>query len=158
MTACPMKMIVFTINLLVGLAVSQAVPALLDAESYAAWKQTVKLCTMFCLSFIMIQVGLEFDLDKTRIRKYASDYLIAMTAAGFPWIFVALYFIFAISEPLGWKEALIAARFAAPTSAGILFSMLEAAGMRKTWLFQKARILAIFDDLDTILLMVSSLR
>ena len=38
--------------------------------------------------------------------------------------------------------------------AGILFSMLEAAGMKETWLFQKARVLAIFDDLDTILLMV----
>ena len=32
--------------------------------------------------------------------------------------------------------------------------MLEAAGMKETWLFKKARILAIFDDLDTILLMV----
>jgi hypothetical protein len=32
--------------------------------------------------------------------------------------------------------------------------MLEAAGMKETWLFQKARVLAIFDDLDTILLMV----
>lgn len=32
--------------------------------------------------------------------------------------------------------------------------MLEAAGLKDTWLFRKARILAIFDDLDTILLMV----
>merc|ERR1711907_325685 len=53
-----------------------------------------------------------------------------------------------------WKMALLAGRFAAPTSAGILFTMLEAAGMKETWLFQKARILAIFDDLDTLLLMV----
>ena len=50
--------------------------------------------------------------------------------------------------------ALVAGRFAAPTSAGILFTMLEAAGMKETWLFQKARILAIFDDLDTLILMV----
>jgi len=32
--------------------------------------------------------------------------------------------------------------------------MLEASGMKETWLFKKARILAIFDDLDTLLLMV----
>ena len=77
-----------------------------------------------------------------------------MTAAGFPWIFVAVWFVYVLPEPLPWKEALVAARFAAPTSAGILFSMLEAAGMKETWLFKKARVLAIFDDLDTILLMV----
>jgi hypothetical protein len=44
--------------------------------------------------------------------------------------------------------------FSAPTSAGILFSMLAAAGLGATWLFQKARVLAIFDDLATILLLV----
>ena len=54
----------------------------------------------------------------------------------------------------GWTEALLTWRFAAPTSAGILFSMLAAAGLSATWMFRKARILAIFDDLDTILLMV----
>jgi Kef-type K+ transport system membrane component KefB len=32
--------------------------------------------------------------------------------------------------------------------------MLTAAGLTETWLFQKARILAIFDDLDTILFML----
>jgi Kef-type K+ transport system membrane component KefB len=51
-------------------------------------------------------------------------------------------------------QAFLVARFAAPTSAGILFSMLEGAGLRDTWVFGKARILAIFDDLDTILLMI----
>ena len=53
-----------------------------------------------------------------------------------------------------WKEALLAGRFAAPTSAGVLFSMLAAAGLAGTWLFRKARTLAIFDDLDTVLLMI----
>lgn len=32
--------------------------------------------------------------------------------------------------------------------------MLAAAGLGSTWLFGKARILAIFDDLDTVLLMI----
>lgn len=46
------------------------------------------------------------------------------------------------------------ARFAAPTSAGVLFSMLNAAGLGETWVYNKAKILAVFDDLFTILLMV----
>jgi len=53
-----------------------------------------------------------------------------------------------------WKDALLVARFASPTSAGVLFSMLAAAGLSATWMFRKARVLAIFDDLDTILLMI----
>jgi hypothetical protein len=53
-----------------------------------------------------------------------------------------------------WQETLLAGRFAAPTSAGVLFSMLAAAGLGTTWLFHKARVLAIFDDLDTVLLMI----
>jgi Kef-type K+ transport system membrane component KefB len=53
-----------------------------------------------------------------------------------------------------WKNALLAGRFAAPTSAGVLFSMLAAAGLSATWYFKKIRILAIFDDLDTVLLMI----
>merc|ERR1719393_980344 len=109
---------------------------------------------MFCLAYIMIGVGYEFDIDKSRIGSYGKDYGIAMTAAGFPWVFVAAWFIWVLPNPLPWQQALVAARFAAPTSAGILFSMLEASGMKETWLFRKARVLAIFDDLDTILLMV----
>jgi hypothetical protein len=83
-----------------------------------------------------------------------------MTAAAFPWVFVALYFLFVLLPPgawgawPAWVEALLAGRFAAPTSAGVLFAMLAAAGLSATWLFAKARVLAIFDDLDTVLLMV----
>jgi len=108
----------------------------------------------------MIHVGFEFHIDKGRLGKYGKDYLIAFTAASFPWIFVTLYFVFAMmpaefwSSFLAWKETLLAGRFAAPTSAGVLFSMLAAAGLSATWLYKKARILAIFDDLDTVLLMI----
>merc|ERR1719409_1733320 len=81
--------------------------------------------------------------------------MVALTAAGFPWLLCALWFVYALPGPqMGWAPALLAALFAAPTSAGILFSMLTAAGMKDTWVFKKARILAIFDDLDTIILMV----
>ena len=152
--ACPLRMVVFTVNLIVGLLFAQALPEWLSTDAYLSWMHVVKICTMLCLSYIMVHVGYEFDIDKTRLCSYTKDYLIAMTAAGFPWAFVAAWFIWVLPTPLPWAEALVAARFAAPTSAGILFSMLEAAGMKDTWLFRKARILAIFDDLDTILLMV----
>merc|ERR1719333_1460101 len=102
----------------------------------------------------MINVGYEFVLDKSKLRSYGTDTIVAMTAAGFPWLFVAGWFIWALPSPLSWKEALVMSRFAAPTSAGVLFCMLEAAGLKETWLFKKARVLAIFDDLDTILLMI----
>merc|ERR1719440_518857 len=61
---------------------------------------------------------------------------------------------FFLTLDMAFDQALLIARFAAPTSAGILFSMLAAAGLKDTWVFQKARILAIFDDPDTILLMI----
>ena len=106
---------------------------------------------MTLLAYIMIGVGCEFSIDKANITKYAKDYGVAMTAAGFPWIFVGIWFVYMLPEPMWWGEAFFCARFAAPTSAGILFTMLAAAGLTDTWLFQKARVLAIFDDLDTIL-------
>eukprot|EP00746_Dinoflagellata_sp_MGD_P149911 gnl/MRDRNA2_/MRDRNA2_81890_c0_seq2.p1 gnl/MRDRNA2_/MRDRNA2_81890_c0~~gnl/MRDRNA2_/MRDRNA2_81890_c0_seq2.p1 ORF type:complete len:495 (+),score=78.02 gnl/MRDRNA2_/MRDRNA2_81890_c0_seq2:154-1485(+) len=123
-------------------------------DVYHVWYEVVGMLSLLFLSFIMICVGYEFAIDKSKLRSYGVDTLVAMTAAGFPWLFVAAWFIWALPSPLPWKEALVAARFAAPTSAGVLFCMLEAAGLKETWLFKKARILAIFDDLDTILFMV----
>lgn len=108
--------------------------------------------TMVCLAYIMVEVGLEFTLDKRRLKSYGWDYVVAMTAAAFPWIFCALYFILIFQT--GWKEALLIGRFAAPTSAGVLFAMLAAAGLGTTWLFRKAQVLAVFDDLDTVLFMI----
>lgn len=108
--------------------------------------------TMICLAYIMIEVGLEFTLDKKNLKSYGVDYLVAATAAAFPWIFCAIYFIAVLGDD--WKEALLIGRFAAPTSAGVLFTLLAAAGLGTTWIFRKARILAIFDDLDTVLLMI----
>jgi Kef-type K+ transport system membrane component KefB len=113
----------------------------------------IKLGTMFCLAFIMIHVGYEFEIDKTRPGQYAWDYLVAGTAAAFPWVFCAAYFVYVLGTA-SWEDALLLARFASPTSAGVLFSMLAAAGLAATWVFRKARVLAIFDDLDTILLMI----
>jgi Kef-type K+ transport system membrane component KefB len=101
----------------------------------------------------MIHVGYEFEIEKSRPKQYAWDYLVAGTAAAFPWIFCAAYFVWVLGAD-SWKDALLLARFSSPTSAGVLFSMLAAAGLAATWVFMKARVLAIFDDLDTILLMI----
>ena len=75
-------------------------------------------------------------------------------------MFVTGYFLFVMlppefwSDAEAWKETLLAGRFAAPTSAGVLFSMLAAAGLGAMWMFRKLRVLAIFDDLDTVLMMI----
>ncbi len=52
------------------------------------------------------------------------------------------------------SEALLVACFAAPTSAGVLFTLLAAAGLGTSWVFKKARVLTIFDDLSTLLLLI----
>ncbi len=116
---------------------------------------------MSLLSFIMIEVGREFEIDLKNKRQYLVDYGVAATAAAFPWIFVTIYFLIFLmpeasitSNRPAWVEALLLSRFAAPTSAGVLFSMLAASGLAGTWVYRKTRILAIFDDLDTVLLMV----
>jgi Kef-type K+ transport system membrane component KefB len=153
------KVLLYSVLLLSGLVASQFLPRLPNAL-HSPVNLVVTLLTMMTLAFIMIHVGYEFDIDKSRLRSYAWDYFVAATTAGFPWIFCACYFIF-VMEPRDnwfsfthWKESLLVSRFAAPTSAGVLFSMLAAAGLGATWIFKKARVLAIFDDLDTVLLMI----
>ena len=144
---------------MVGLVVSQFLPSLVGAN-YSLVKTVSNSLLYVCLAFIMINVGREFEMDKTRWRSYTEDYFIAMATAAFPWIFVALYYMFVLlpdiywSSGEAWKENLLLSRFAAPTSAGILFTMLAAAGLKASWVYKKVQVLAIFDDLDTILLMI----
>ncbi|WEM45652.1 sodium:proton antiporter (plasmid) [Photobacterium sp. DA100] len=152
------KVILYSILLLVGLFLSQLLP--LYIEGYSAWQPALMVVTMSALAYIMINVGREFEIDKKNLKQYSWDYVVAMTTATFPWIAVVLYFIFVLMPSElwfsadAWKETLVIGRFAAPTSAGVLFAMLAAAGLGATWMFKKARVLAIFDDLDTVLLMI----
>ena len=145
---------------MVGLVLSQLLPMFLGDSAYGELKHMVEVTLGICLAFIMINVGREFEIDKDNVKDYAKDYLVAMFAAAMPWLLIAVYYIFAIlpSDMWGsgdaWKETLLLSRFAAPTSAGILFSMLAAMKLQKSWIYQKAQTLAIFDDLDTIILMV----
>ncbi|MDF2153258.1 sodium:proton antiporter [Vibrio sp. CAU 1672] len=152
------KVITYSILLLAGLIMSQLLPATID--SYASIQPVIFALTMVALSYIMINVGREFEIDKNNLRQYGWDYVVAMTTATFPWIGVVLYFLLVLfpqtmwTSSEVWKELFIIGRFAAPTSAGVLFAMLAAAGLGATWVFAKARVLAIFDDLDTVLLMI----
>lgn len=148
------KVLLYSILLIAGLIGSQVTGGSDNVEKMIA------VATMIALSFIMIHVGYEFELDKKRPGKYAWDFAVAMVAASLPWVGTALYFVFVMgprpewgSWPL-WEGSLLKSLFAAPTSAGVLFSMLAAAGLSATWVFQKARILAIFDDLGTLLLLI----
>ena len=153
------KVLSFSGFLMLGLVISQFLP-MIAGEGYGTVKVLSNILLYVCLSFIMINVGREFVLDKTRWKSYAQDYFIAMATAALPWFMIAIYYVFVLLPPdfwnswEAWKENLLLSRFAAPTSAGILFTMLAAIGLKSSWIYKKIQVLAIFDDLDTILLMI----
>ena len=153
------KVLSFSVFLLVGLAVSQVLP-FIAGDATRSVKVVTDIFLYICLAFIMINVGREFEIDKSRWKSYALDYFVAMVAAAMPWLLIALYYIFVLfpSTQWGsgdlWKETLLISRFAAPTSAGILFTMRAALKLKSSWMYKKIQVLAIFDDLDTILLMI----
>ena len=154
------KVLSFSAMLMIGLLLSQLMPGLLTETCYEHTRHGIEILLGVCLAFIMINVGREFEVDKSNIKVYAKDYLVAMLAAAMPWLLIAAYYIFVLmpsewwSQGAVWKESLLLSRFAAPTSAGILFTMLAAIGLQKSWIYKKIQVLAIFDDLDTILLMI----
>lgn len=153
------KVLSFSAVLMLGLITSQILPGVLG-DTYEVMRSITNTLLYICLSFIMINVGREFELDKSRWRTYAGDYFIAMATAAMPWLLIAIYYVFVLLPPElwssgdAWKENLLLSRFAAPTSAGILFTMLAALNLNKTWMYRKIQVLAIFDDLDTIILMI----
>lgn len=146
----------YSILLVIGLVISQIPGSHSLIVSIGKTTFTIdeldQIFLMIFMSYIMIEVGLEFTIDKKNLKSYGKDLLIAATAAAFPWLFCVAYFIYVFDFDV--KYSFLLGRFAAPTSAGVLFTMLAAAGLAKTWVYQKARILAIFDDLDTMLLMI----
>ena len=139
------KVVSYSLLMILGIITSQVI----DITSI---RPVLNFLTVVILGYIMIEVGLEFTIDKGKLKSYGKDYLVAVTAATFPWIFCSLYFWHFFDVNL--SEATIIGRFAAPTSAGVIFTMLAAVGLASSWVFKKARILAIFDDLDTVLLIV----
>ena len=154
------KVLSFSVFLVAGLVLSQSLPVLVGTEGIGAVRTVANILLYVCLSFIMINVGREFEVDKSRWKSYTQDYFIAMATAAMPWFLIALYYVFVLLPPEfwnsweAWKENLLLSRFAAPTSAGIPFTMLAAIGLKSSWMYKKIQVLAIFDDLDTILLMI----
>ena len=154
------KVLSFSVFLVAGLVLSQSLPVLVGTEGIGAVRTVANILLYVCLSFIMINVGREFEVDKSRWKSYTQDYFIAMATAAMPWFLIALYYVFVLLPPEFWnswevwKVNLLLSRFAAPTSAGILFTMLAAIGLKSSWMYKKIQVLAIFDDLDTILLMI----
>ena len=154
------KVLSFSVFLVAGLVLSQSLPVLVGTEGIGAVRTVANILLYVCLSFIMINVGREFEVDKSRWKSYTQDYFIALAKAAMPWFLIALYYVFVLLPPEfwnsweAWKENLLLSRFAAPTSAGILFTMLAAIGLKSSWMYKKIQVLAIFDDLDTILLMI----
>ncbi len=154
------KILFFSLFLVLGLVGAQVLPGWVAPDAYASYRSVVGVLLYICLGFIMINVGREFEVDKLRWRSYVKDYGIAMATAEVPWLLVTFYFVFVLM-PDGaagsyavWKENLFLSRFTAPTSAGILFTMLACLGLGSSWIYKKTQTLAIFDDLDTILLMI----
>jgi len=136
----------YSVLLLAGIVSSQLLNLLPERE-------LIETATRICLAYIMIEVGLEFVIDKTRLKSYGWDFLFAFLAASLPWILCAVYFMVMLQEK--WQTAFLVGIFAAPTSAGVLFAMLSAAGLGTTWLFRKAQVLAVFDDFDAILMLIT---
>ena len=121
------KVATFSALLIIGLIGAKLVPE--HAGSYfPIVDEIVSFPTLIGLSFIMIHVGYEFEIDKSNMKTYGWDYLVAMTAAAFPWIFVSLYFVFVMLPPTAWTswtawtEVLLAGRFSASHFVGFLVS------------------------------------
>lgn len=152
--------LIYSVLLLAGLVGSQVVPRMMGGDELRAYGHAVRWATMIALAFIMIRVGHEFDIDKKRLGGYGRDLFVATGAAVVPAALCALYFMLVVlpgsarASGGAWIESSLAAMFSAATSAGVLFAMLAAAGLAATWVFRQARVLAVFDDLVAVLLLI----
>ena len=136
--------LVFSFLLFLGCIIGQV----LDT---ALIKGLLSFITSVCLSFIMMEVGIEFSKESKSFRSYGGDLLFASVAALLPALLWIGYFVLVMKDQL--KPAIVMGISSAPTSAGVLFVMLMAAGLGSTWVFKKARVLAVLDDLVTILIL-----
>jgi len=97
-----MFLIVFYSGLLLaGIACSQ----FFDLAILDFW---IKAVTMMCLAYIMIEVGLEFTINKKKLKSYGVDYFVSASAATLPWLLCSAYFLFFLGTD--WKESLLVRR------------------------------------------------
>ena len=66
------KVLSFSLFLMLGLVISQLLPGALGA-GYASFKTCSDTLLYVCLGFIMINVGREFEIDKSRWRSYTAE-------------------------------------------------------------------------------------
>ena len=78
---------IFTACLVGGMVIGQV----FDLSHYIS---SITFLADICLSFIMMEVGLEFVLYKNRWKSYIKDYFVASLAAALPWLFCFTYFYF----------------------------------------------------------------
>ena len=71
------KVLSFSAFLVVGLFIAQYLPAW-SGSDYGMVKTVSNVLLYICLGFIMINVGREFEVDKSRWQTYAKDYFVAM--------------------------------------------------------------------------------
>lgn len=109
------KVLSFSAFLVVGLFIAQYLPAW-SGSDYGTVKTVSNVLLYICLGFIMINVGREFEVDKSRWQTYAKDYFVAMATAAMPWFLIAIYYIFVLLPPEywnsweAWKENLLLSR------------------------------------------------
>lgn len=92
------KVYTFSFLLIIGLVLSQTLPHLFGSN-FSVFKEVSDSLLYISLAFIMINVGREFEINKKQWRNYTVDYGVAMGAAAFPWILVALYYLFVVAPP-----------------------------------------------------------
>jgi len=96
--------------------------------SLEALRPFLSTLTMIFLSYIMIEVGLEFTLNKKRLKSYGWDYIVAATAAAFPWVLCAGYFIAVFHTPR--QEAFLVAGLPLQPPQGFCLQCLRRQGSR----------------------------
>ena len=75
------KVLSFSAFLVVGLFIAQYLPAW-SGSDYSTVKTVSNVLLYICLGFIMINVGREFEVDKSRWQTYAKDYFVAIGTDG----------------------------------------------------------------------------
>ena len=88
------KIFLFSFFLILGLVGSQSLPHAVGIELFNSAKFSLDSLLYVALSFIMINVGREFELNKKEWRSYTNDYFIAMATAAVPWVLVCMYFMY----------------------------------------------------------------
>ena len=71
------QIIIYSLFLCIGIIISQVF-------NLSAIRNIVTPLTLIFLAYIMIGVGLEFEIDKKRISSYGREYAIAAGAASIP--------------------------------------------------------------------------